>query len=514
MGLFDRFIKREEPTPEVTPPVDDVLLKALLEGETITREKAMTLPAVSGAVDMISSSIASMPVKLYKVKQGKVEEVEGDPRVRLLNGDTGDTLDAFQMKKAMVEDYLMGKGGYCYIQKQRNEVTGLYYVEDRYITIWKTYSPIHKQYQIFVNGFDEAGREKNAGKFKPYDFIKLLRNTKDGASGVGLTVEISKELETAYQTLIYQLGMVKAGGNKRGFLKANRKLGQEEINALKTAWRNLYGNNTENVVVLNNGLEFQEASNSSVEMQLNESKRTLQEEINNLFHISNDFDMTFKLAIYPIVKAFETALNRDLLLEKEKKNYFFEFDVKEIIRANIRERYESYKLAKETGFMTINEIRRAENLNWIDGMDVVNVGLGAVLYDTNIGKYFTPNTGETTDITEDNEDAMLEGHELEQAYDESGNSAERSQKTIAVDFDNTLTDGGEVNVEAIEKIKELQKDNKIVLWTLRTGDALDYAVNTCKKYGLVFDDIIKGKPDVDAFVDDKAVNIADMEVES
>lgn len=425
MGLFDRFIKREEPTPEVTPPVDDVLLKALLEGETITREKAMTLPAVSGAVDMISSSIASMPVKLYKVKQGKVEEVDGDPRVRLLNGDTGDTLDAFQMKKAMVEDYLMGKGGYCYIQKQRNEVTGLFYVEDRYITIWKTYSPIHKQYQIFVNGFDEAGREKNAGKFKPYDFIKLLRNTKDGASGVGLTVEISKELETAYQTLIYQLGMVKAGGNKRGFLKANRKLGQEEINALKTAWRNLYGNNTENVVVLNNGLEFQEASNSSVEMQLNESKRTLQEEINNLFHISNDFDMTFKLAIYPIVKAFETALNRDLLLEKEKKNYFFEFDVKEIIRANIRERYESYKLAKETGFMTINEIRRAENLNWIDGMDVVNVGLGAVLYDTNIGKYFTPNTGETTDITEGSENAMLEGHELEEAYDESGNSAER-----------------------------------------------------------------------------------------
>ena len=319
----------------------------------------------------------------------------------------------------------MGKGGYCYIQKQRNEVTGLLYVEDRYITIWKTYSPIHKQYQIFVNGFDEAGREKNAGKFKPYDFIKLLRNTKDGASGVGLTVEISKELETAYQTLIYQLGMVKAGGNKRGFLKANRKLGQEEINALKTAWRNLYGNNTENVVVLNNGLEFQEASNSSVEMQLNESKRTLQEEINNLFHISNDFDMTFKLAIYPIVKAFETALNRDLLLEKEKKNYFFEFDVKEIIRANIRERYESYKLAKETGFMTINEIRRAENLNWIDGMDVVNVGLGAVLYDTNIGKYFTPNTGETTDITEGSVDAMLEGHELEQAYDDSGNSAER-----------------------------------------------------------------------------------------
>ena len=55
--------------------------------------------------------IAAMPVKLYKHKQGRVEEQENDTRVKLLNGDTGDTLDAFQLMKAMVEDYLMGKGG-------------------------------------------------------------------------------------------------------------------------------------------------------------------------------------------------------------------------------------------------------------------------------------------------------------------------------------------------------------------------------------------------------------------
>ena len=53
-----------------------------------------------------------MPVKLYKIKDGKVEEQDRDERVKLLNGDTGDTLDAFQMKKAMVSDYLLGKGGY------------------------------------------------------------------------------------------------------------------------------------------------------------------------------------------------------------------------------------------------------------------------------------------------------------------------------------------------------------------------------------------------------------------
>lgn len=410
---------------ELSPQVDDVLLQALLSGETITREKALTLPAVSGAVDFICNSVASMPVKLYKYKQGKVEEVEGDPRTKFLNGDTGDTLDAFQMKKAMVEDYLLGKGGYCYIRRNRNEVTGLFYVEDRYIEIWKTYEPIFKTYKLLVMGQE----------YRPYDFIKLLRNTKDGASGIGLTVEISKELETAYQTLLYQLGMVKSGGNKKGFLKAQRKLGQDEINVLKQAWTNMYANNTENVVVLNNGLEFQEASNSAVEMQMNESKKTLQDEINNLFHITDDFDLTFKLAIYPIVKAFETALNRDLLLEKEKKNHFFEFDIKEIIRASLTERYNAYKTAKETGFMTLNEIRRAENMNYVEGLDVVNVGLGAVLYDINTHQYYTPNTGTTMDSgadqnAEQDMTKMLEGHELAEAYDASGNSAERADEEV------------------------------------------------------------------------------------
>ena len=425
--LMDKPQIREE--PEVTPPVSDVLLQALLNNEVITREKALTLPAVSGAVDFISNCIASMPVKLYKYKQGKVEEQTDDARVKLLNGDTGDTLDAFQLKKAMVEDYLMGKGGYCFIERHRNEVVALRYVEDIYISILKNFKPIYKDYVILVEG----------NQYKSYEFIKLLRNTKDGASGVGLTQEISKALETAYQTLLYQLGTVKSGGNKKGFLKSQRKLGQDEINTLKTAWANMYANNSENVVVLNNGLEFQEASNSALEMQLDQTKSTLKSEINNVFHINeNDFDLTFKTAIYPIVKAFEMALNRDLLLEKEKKNYYFVFDVKEIIKASINERYQAYKTAKETGWMTINEMRRAENMEYIEGLDVVNVGLGAVLYDVNSHKYYTPNTdtvgdpndgidGNGAESTEDI-DKMLENHELAEAYDASGNSAEREER--------------------------------------------------------------------------------------
>ena len=125
MSLFNFFKRRDTQVDPTT--VGDVLLRAIINGEAISRQDALTLPAVSGAVDFISGTIASMPVKLYKYKQGKVEEQDKDPRVTMLNTDTGDTLNAYQLKKALVEDYLLGKGGYCYIERERNEVVALKY---------------------------------------------------------------------------------------------------------------------------------------------------------------------------------------------------------------------------------------------------------------------------------------------------------------------------------------------------------------------------------------------------
>lgn len=382
--------------------VDDVLLKSLLAGDSITREQALNIPAVASAVDLIAGSIASMPVRLFRLKEQSniVEEIKNDSRIALLNGDTRDTLDGFQMKKALVSDYLMDGNGYVFIERNGNDVSGLHYVEDDLVAVSILNIGIWKTYKITCSG----------GTYEPFDFIKLLRNTRNGADGEGITDEIGKALETAYRSMIYQLTMTKTNGNKRGFLKSERRLGQDEINLLKRAWNNLYNSdNEENVVVLNNGLSFQEASSTAVEMQLNETVKSLSEQITDIFHIYPDsFELTFKLAIYPIVKALETALNRDLLLENEKGRKFFVFDVKEIIRANVKERYEAYKLAKECGFMTINEMRREENMNHIDGLDVVNVGLGAVLYNTETHEWYTPNTDS---VKTQEEDAIIDGEE-------------------------------------------------------------------------------------------------------
>ena len=97
----------------------------------------------------------------------------------------------------------------------------------------------------------------------------------------------------------------------------------------------------------------------------------------------------------PIATAFCTALNRDFLLEKEKKSYYFAPDYTELIRCTIKERYEAYKTAIESGFKTINEVRYLEGDDALEGLDLVNLSLGSVLFDPKTKQIYTPNTNKT-----------------------------------------------------------------------------------------------------------------------
>ena len=61
MGLFR---KREQ--EDLTKYVDDVLLRALITGESITREEALEIPSVNSAVDFICNTFAMVQFKLYE----------------------------------------------------------------------------------------------------------------------------------------------------------------------------------------------------------------------------------------------------------------------------------------------------------------------------------------------------------------------------------------------------------------------------------------------------------------
>ncbi|MBE5830817.1 MAG: phage portal protein [Butyrivibrio sp.] len=377
----------------------ETLLRAFLSTEFMTLDKAMNVPAFAGCVNLICDTISSLPVYLYKKSGDSIEKVTDDERVALINVDTKDTLTGADFKKAIIYDYLTDKGGYAFIGKSGTKFTSLNYVKPEEVSFRYSEDPIFKDYEIICGG----------KVYKPHNFIKIVRRTKNGFYGKTIIQENREILMTAYKSLKFEGKQVNKGGNKRGFLESERVLSQEAIDDLKKSFNLLYQDENENVIILNNGIKFKETSETSLELQLNENKKTNAVDICKLFNVppnmvsgtATDQDKLrfIQFCIIPILEAFCKSLNRDFLLEKEKKEYFWAFDTKELTQGDIKTRYDAYATAYKTGFLQIDDIRKSENLPALD-IPFIKLGLQDVLYNPETGAIFTPNMGKGYNIKE------------------------------------------------------------------------------------------------------------------
>lgn len=375
---------------------EELVLKGFLNEDTISEREAMNIPSVSRCVNLIAHTVSMIPIKLYKEEflNGKRKTVEiEDSRCDLFNLDTKDTLDGADFKRALVRDYLLFGSAYAYINKRRNIIKSLNYVSNENVCITGNFDPIFKDYNILVRG----------QSYKPFEFLKILRNTKTGAQGVGIIEENQEILKVAYLTLKFEQNLVSTGGSKKGFIKSEKKITKEAMDSLKRAWRELYCNTENNVIVLNDNLDFKEASNTSTEMQLNENKNSINNSILDIFGVPTEWNWeTFiKTAVMPILTTIECALNRDLLLEKEKKSLYFAFDTKEITKGDIKTRFEAYKTALDANLMQIDECRYMEDLEPL-GLNFIKLGLQDVLFNPQTKEVYTPNTNKVTNIENKN----------------------------------------------------------------------------------------------------------------
>lgn len=396
MGLFD-WLRRREDRAEGEVEVEDALLRAILGRDTMTREIALQVPTVSGGIDLIAGIIAQTPIGLYKEENGKTRPVNGDPRLRLLNDEPEDNMDANQFWRAVVADYYLGKGAYIFMNRRKGKVVSLHYVPEDRISVQTKEDPIFKDFDLQVNG----------QLYQPRHFIKILRNSRDGATGTPITTESAKLIQVAYRSMVMELAMATRGGNKKGFLQSDKPLSDAAMEKLKAGWKEVYGAQDNSAMVLNNGVTFKECTETAAELQLDENKKTNANEFAKIFHVSPDvvsgrsadLEGLVKLAAIPLMTAIQCALNKDLLLEREKGSLYFAFDTKELLKGSLRERMEAYKTAVEANIMQIDEVRFAEDLEPL-GLSWIKLGLQDVLYDPKTKTIYTPNTNQTATMGE------------------------------------------------------------------------------------------------------------------
>ena len=412
MSIFS-WLKRRDDSTDVSPEVVETLLRALLGDEEVTKEVAMSIPAVAACVNKISDTVASLEVKLYQKDGDSVNEVD-DPRCDKLNEDTGDTLTGYQMKAAMVRDMLLGKGGYVFVSRSKGEVKSFNYVPSESVSFLTNSDPIFKKYRVEVNGKQYEG----------YQFIKLLRNSQNGWSGKSIIADSNKLFQIVSASQDFEKMLAMTGGAKKGFFKAKSRMSEEAIRAMRDAYRQLYVKGSESAMVLNEGMDFQEVSASASETQLNENKETNNNDICKIFGIppsiingnatKEDRRAFYEGCIYPILTNFAKSLDNVLLNPQLGENdMYFAFDDSGLTKADIEERYVAYEKGIKSGFLQLDEVRRRENLPAL-GVDFVKLGLQDVLFYPESGKIYTPNMAVMSNVNDDSTE-IKEGKDEDQS---------------------------------------------------------------------------------------------------
>ena len=423
IGLFKRKKKQEIRADTSVGGATSILTFFGITG-VLTREAALSIPTVSACINKIGETVSRLPVKLYRKDADEVTEIFDDPRLKLLNGDTGDTLSTVDMWKAAVEDYYLGSGAWIYIHTSGGITKSLHYVDSTKVSILNNADPVFKAFRVQIN----------AQNYYDFQFIKLLRKTKDGYTNIPLQEEASDILSAAWNALKLENTMNSNGGCKPGFLKSKNRLSDAAISAIKEGYSKVYDNkeNRDKIIVLNDGIDFEAIASTAAELQMNENKKTNSIEICKLFGFphtvidggaSDDDNKKFIGAVIAFLNQVETELDNVLLLEVEKEQgYYWAFDTKELTRGSLKERYDAYEIAVRNNILQIDEIRREEDYEPL-GFNFIKLGLQDVLLNPQTMDVFTPNTGQTKNLITGEERAEIPELRHNPNHDDKGRFA-------------------------------------------------------------------------------------------
>lgn len=379
------------------------------DGAKITEDQAMKIPAVATSVELIASSVAQLPIYLYKENEkGEVTPIP-DRRTFLLNDEPNELINGYNFKKQIVKDYLFHGASYTKVERVRNDVISLYNLPIEEISITK-YRQNGYKFTAVVNLL--YGNKKE--QYQPEDLIIVLKDSKDGITSEGILKQNSDILRLALDEQDYTTGILKNGALPIGILKASSRLTEKAINRLRASWENLYGGSKKagKTIILEEGLDYSPISMKPNELDLTNVRKNTVAEIARIFNVpesminssankyaSNEQNNIHFLqyCISPIITSIEAALNKSLLLESEKQDgYYFRFDVSELLRTTEKEKIEATVTAMEKGLLSISEARRRIDMPALDN-DYFTWNLGAIFFDPKTGLMTIPNMGTTID---------------------------------------------------------------------------------------------------------------------
>lgn len=366
-NLFNIFRRKaeepkEEPKEERSIFGDFGLLYN--SNSSYSNTKAMKISAAYACTNILSNSVALLPIKVIKYVNGRKIEVQDHPLNKILNLTPNNKYNKFNFFKLLMESIILNGNGYVYINRDdRLNVKSLELINPEYV------QPMVQEdgsVKYIIAGMETAVDSANV--------IHLFQHCDEMFNGISVIKYADMVLNAAWNSDTQADKFFRGGSGLMGVLKASAPLTEAQKSQIAQSWEKSISRTTGGgVAILPQGIDFQSISVSPEDAQLLESRQYNVIEIARMFNVSPlkiyDYShMSYSSleqvalsylqdSVLPYVQLFEDEFNRKVFKPSEIGKYAIDFDFSAIVQADKKAEVEYYRALLTNGVLSIDEVR-------------------------------------------------------------------------------------------------------------------------------------------------------------
>lgn len=351
-------------------------------GKSVTVDSALQLSAVWACVNLISRTVATLPLNLYRrLPDGGREVARDHPLYALLHDMPNADMTASTFRQVVMAHLLLW--GNAYIEKS--------YSGDRIVALTPLQPALVVKKRLQNGSFsysytDIGGKIRAISESRMMHIPAFSMDGYMGLSAIGCARQILGSAMAADEASAHTF---KNGLKSAGIVTMDAVLKPDQREDIRKHVRMVSADG--GVMVLEKGAGFQQLSMNPQDAELLSTREFSVEEIARWFGVpphmightgkstswgsgieqQNLGFLTFALETW--LNTIEQSIRKDLIPPAERDKYYAEHVVEGLMRADSAGRAALYSSASQNGWMSREEIRSKENLPRVEGTDVLTV---------------------------------------------------------------------------------------------------------------------------------------------
>ncbi len=343
-------------------------------GIDVTEDSALTFSSYWRAINILSDTISTLPLKVYRRKDdGKVEDFDNNISY-LLNYRPNSLMDARNFRKTL-QAHAVGYGnGYAEIERNgRGEPIALWPLMPDRTTPSLVGEGNNQQlvYEVRDGGMIVT--------IPAADVLHIMGLSFDGLKGMSLISYAAWSLGVGMAAERYSADFFGNDATPVGALKTEESMGEKEVKAAREGWEKLHKGigKKHTTAILHSGMDYEPISINAKDSELIMTRKISIAEVsrwtgipphmlgdmefskyNNIEHLGIEF-RTYGLSTW--LRAWELQCMIKLL--GNFRTHLIEFLADAILRTDTKSRYLAYAQGRQWGWLSVNDIRRKENMN-------------------------------------------------------------------------------------------------------------------------------------------------------